>query len=197
MCFKGGKMKKIVLFFILAINSCSFATYIPQISYRDVIGLGGIATWNVEQLSPYEKKAGITDGVYPTSQNVGYIFRVDNLSSPVSLSNNAYASLYSITLNKGIWKIYTNIVLSGTPSGGSQFVAGIGTKDGNDGTGLNFPESAIKGIDFPSASTDVTYVNPVAEIPVTATTTYYIKARGVFTSGSLNASAISRVERVK
>lgn len=188
---------KIILFFILVIYSCSWAAYIPQISYKDVIGLGEIATWNVEQLSPYQTKAGITDGIYPTSQNVGYIFKVDNLSSPTTLSNNIYASLYPITLPKGIWKIYTSIVLGGGAITGTQFVAGVGTVDGNDGTGLDFPETAIKKTNFPTVSTDITYELQSVEISVTSTTTYYIKARGLFSAGSLTASAISRIERVK
>lgn len=119
--------------------------------------------------------------------------------SAVTLTNGQYADVTSITLSAGDWVIDAGVELIATVAvTGTQFLAGVGTATGNNGAGLLGGDTAGQIPTAPTAASDTSVPIPSGiRKKLTGSTTYYLKAYGAFTVGTLKAFGRISATRVR
>lgn len=125
---------------------------------------------------------------------------IDTESTGVTLTNNTFTEIASITLTPGVWEIVgkSSFSASGSNTGNSQWLtilststASITTIDGLGADGLCYidfgsvlPVSGNNGLMFNSG--------PV-QVNITSNTTYYLNVRG-FTTGDFNVNGFGTIK---
>jgi hypothetical protein len=119
---------------------------------------------------------------------VGYQVRARVASgSAITLTNNTYADVTSITLAVGTWDISFVCVFTGAVTG-TQCLSFIGTATGNSSTGIVAGDNDAQMPTSPTANSNVSLSVPCYRVEITAgTPTYYLKALGLFSTGTLKA----------
>lgn len=141
---------------------------------------------------------GITNG---SNASTGVIGELQNINVPkasaISLTTNQVTDVGSITVGAGDWDIRAIVGFSGGAVTGTQSLAFIGTAAGNNTTGLDLSLNAAATILVASAVSDITLVLPTYRVDPTTTTTYYLKARSLFTIGSATVYGTLEARRAR
>lgn len=121
----------------------------------------------------------------PSAGMIGEQIRATVASgSSISLSTTVAANVTSISLTAGIWDVSSVGTFNGTPTGFSALNSSISTTTATLGTGgdNNFQSSVA-----PTGGANLTVSIPAFRISISATTTVFLVASGVFTGGTLGA----------
>lgn len=142
---------------------------------------------------------GVTNGSFP---NAGYIGEVITSSIPVgssvTLSNNTYADVTSISVTSGYWLLTGSIAFYGNGGSvvGTSFAGFFGTATGNSNTGIDASKNLTQDINAPTSTTDIINSLPPYIINITSTTTYYLKAYSLFSVGTLKVYGSITARRI-
>ena len=138
---------------------------------------------------------GDTTGTAIPTGYLGEQIRSAITSNTAFPASTQYGDLTSISLTPGVWDISANLYATvGTAVSLAIVEVGISSTSGNSSTGL------VSGDNYMSTLPPVTTADTGASIAafrvlVTSTTTYYLKYRAIFASGS--ASARGRISAVR
>jgi hypothetical protein len=145
-------------------------------------------------------RKGVTDASSATAGDIGEV-----LLSEVTTGTNMpglsteYLDLTSLALSDGDWEVSASILLSafanynGTPFGA------LTTTSGNVSTNVNFASGILyyEMLDYPTSSINQTiWVGP-ARINISSTTTYYLKFRASWSSGTPTYQCRLRARRIR
>lgn len=127
---------------------------------------------------------GTTTNDDATAGNVGeYISSTIAFGSAVTLTNNTWADITSISLTAGDWDVSFNAAFFGSTTG-TFCDAGIGTASGTTTTGITFGDTALELQTTPTAAAGVEFAMSGVRKSLSGTTTIYFKARSGFTVGT-------------
>jgi hypothetical protein len=131
---------------------------------------------------------GNSAGVAPSVGYIGYQVRsAVAAASAITLTTNVNTDVTSIVLTPGVWDISLVCSFTGTVTG-TQCQTFIGTASGNFTTGLVPGDNEVQSPTMPNSVTNVNYSVPSYRVTVVSgTTTYYLKAFGLFSSGTLKS----------
>lgn len=117
---------------------------------------------------------------------VGEYFSSTTVSTLNCPASGNYFDLGSVTLTAGDWDI---TVISGffrNAATASAIEAGVGTAGGNSGTGLVLDDSSVRGVAPTATTSDEVYLSvPNVRKSISATTTFYNKAKCTYSVGTL------------
>ena len=104
--------------------------------------------------------------------------------TPVT-SNSNYGDTGSVTLTAGDWDLcfVARTKLNGATV--SQWIVGVGTVAGNNGTGINFGDNAVDYVPGGFTNTDIFPLTACGiRVQPTTSTTYYLKHNVAYSAGS-------------
>lgn len=141
--------------------------------------------------------AGIQGIVTASSATAGTVGEyISSAASAVSSPGNLqYFDVTSITLTAGDWDVRTVCVSNGSTV--DDFVSGIGTATGNSATGLTNGDTSVELSINAGTATNLAITIPSVQKNITSTTTYYLKARYEYASGSPTASGRISARRIR
>lgn len=131
---------------------------------------------------------GSVTGSNVTAGTLGYVVESKVAQgSAVTLTTAQYADVTSISLPAGDYELDINCGFTGGAITGTNVAAGLGTVSGNDGTGFVLGDTSLQTTILQTASADSFITISGISVRPTTTTTYYFKAIGNFTVGTLKA----------
>jgi len=104
----------------------------------------------------------------------------------VTLTTATYNDITSIPLTPGRWIMDFVAMFEGNITG-TQIIAGIGTASGNSGAGIEPGNNMLSSGQMPTANTDEGLSLAGYEVTINSNTTYYFKAQGTYSAGTLRA----------
>jgi hypothetical protein len=132
----------------------------------------------------------------PTGYVGEYLSSAIASASAVTLTNNQYNDVTSLALTAGDWDVSAMVMFTGTITG-TNFTAGIGTSSGNASTGLVAGDNSISTASISTAASDSGLSVPTWRTSLSASKTYYLKAFGLFSIGTLKAYGRISARRVR
>lgn len=153
---------------------------------------------------------GVVDGAAATAGYVGE-YKENNKGASVSVTNNTVGDIDSsvaswsasgasgIALTPGTWDIQGNALWSPAASTSVTFLEiGIGTATQTSTTGQDLTRNWVQ---FSSAAAvpgnPIALVTPVYRVNISSNTTYYLKARAIFTVSTMAVTGNIRATRIR
>jgi hypothetical protein len=129
---------------------------------------------------------------------VGEAVRSDVVTgSAVSLTTSVFTDITNISLTAGDWDISFVAGFTGTPTGLTDINAFIGTASGNNTTGRNLGDNAVGGPLAPTSVSDVNWSLANYRVSIAATTSYFLKARAIFTGSTCSGYGRISARRIR
>ncbi len=157
------------------------------------ITTGGVATFPGQLIG----KGTATNDSASAGYIGEYISSAVGSAGAVSVSNNTYADVTSITLSAGDWDVSCMVAYKAAAITGTQFFSGIGTATGNNGAGLVEGDTAVTSPYAPTAASANAFTVPAVRVSITGSTVYYLKAYALYTVGTLTAFGRISARRVR
>lgn len=104
-----------------------------------------------------------------------------NSVSTLALTNSVNLNVTSISLTAGVWDISGIVAYTGSPTG-TQLQAGIST---TSATLIQIGDATIQDPRMPTSNSDSFLCIPSWRLVITSTTTVYLVALGIFSSGTI------------
>jgi hypothetical protein len=118
------------------------------------------------------------------------------VASSVTLTNNTYADITSITLTAGDWDVTGVVAFQAAAITGTQVQGGIGTLSGNATNSVR-GSTQFDTATVPTSVTDICHSISPFRAELSGSTTYYLKAYGLFSAGTLKAFGRITARRVR
>lgn len=127
---------------------------------------------------------GRIDGASPTTGTIGQYMESVQSTATTTGPKNIYGDGTELAITKGEWDLSAACDWGlADASSVTAVIIGISTTSGNSSSGLTFGNNAFSA-PGPTASADVPLYVPAYRVSVSTTTTYYLKLRTNYTTGT-------------
>ncbi len=140
---------------------------------------------------------GRIDGIAASAGLLGEVLSSNVVSSTTNLTSNQYNDCTSLAITPGSWEVGGTVCFA--PAATTSVTvsnAGYSTTSGNSSSGLT---EALNLLTYTEAAdvhaADYCFVVPTSHINLSATTTYYLKAKAVFTLSTMTCGGTLRALR--
>jgi hypothetical protein len=163
-------------------NVMNYKTYKSSVTISNIY----VSTLTMINPMPSSYIKGTTTNDSATAGRLGEIISASATGTDNATTTNEYDDLMSIDLTPGDWDVSLNCRWQNNGATWTSGACGTSAVSGNDNTGLNFGDN-LSGMNFASSSTGVTEISLVVaafRVSLSATTTYYLKRRAIYTAGT-------------